>query len=556
MASGEGAQTKNFVSVWKTVLLLLLAKNLCAASGELTVLHTNDMHAHVLGVRDDDTMCSQEDMDLKKCYGGFDRIFGEATRQRSLSKNTVLLDAGDQFQGSLFHVLYRGIASANFMNQIAYDAMTVGNHEFDDGPAGLKQFVTTIRFPIISANIDVSKSPELKNLIKPYTIIERNGKRIGLVGYTTEDTAYLSSPGEKIRFLPIIESVTRAVKELKAKKVDVIVAISHSGLNRDKEVAKKVSGIAAIVCGHSNSLLSNTHKNADGPSPLVVMSPAKEPVLLVSAYAYGKFLGKLKFSYDQKGVPLSWEAEPILLDHTIARVTDMKAEMTKLYQPIAQIRAKHVGNAAVELEGRSCRFEECVFGNLIADAMADFGRNFGARIALMNGGGIRASIPKGPVSQAHLQDVLPFDKTLVFLKLKGSVIRDIIEHGVAYAEDKANDNTGRFLQVSGLKYSFNSKNQRGKRITDISFIDPATGKFEPLSPSKTYEVVTNSYLANGGDNYEYFKQAKERWSVGVELKELLANFLMKSQSQLPKREGRIVNLAQSETPPLQDVTIN
>lgn len=539
------------------IIPLTLAMNAVANEvGELVVLHTNDMHAHLLGVRADDTMCSLNDMDNKECFGGFDRIATEVANQRAHHKNAVLLDAGDQFQGSLFHVLYKGIASANFMNQIGFDAMTVGNHEFDDGPAGLKRFVETIKFPIISANIDVSESPELKGLIKPYTIIEKDGMRIGLVGYTTEDTAFLSSPGQKIKFKPIIPSVKKAVSALKRAKVNVIVAISHSGLNKDKEVASAVSGIAAIVCGHSNSLLSNTQENADGPSPLVVMSPAKKPVLLVSAYAYGKFLGKLKFSFGKDGTPIKWDGEPILLNQAIPRNEAMRTQMQKLYEPIKKVEEKNIGVAPVELEGRSCRFEECIFGNLIADAMFDFGRKFGVKVALMNGGGIRASIPKGPVNLAQLQDVLPFEKTLVFLKLKGSVIREIIEHGVAFAEDKNNDNTGRFLQVAGLKYSFDTKKPQGKRISDVYIVDPQTAVYEPLSMTKMYSVVTNSYLANGGDNYAFFQKAQERWSVGVELKELLAKFMTNSRSQLPKREGRIINLAQIDQPPLQNQVIN
>lgn len=538
------------------VLLLLSVHKLAHAQPhrEIVVLHTNDMHAHVLGVREDDTMCSVLDMYTPACFGGFDRIAAEVAHQRSMHKDALLLDAGDQFQGSLFHTLYKGMASVRFMTQIKVDAMAVGNHEFDDGPDALSRFVDSATFPILSANIDVSKSPALKGKIKPYAIIQRQGLRIGLVGYTTEDTVYLSSPGAQVKFLPIIPSLKKAVAELKKAHVDVIIALSHSGLNRDIEIAKSVSGIAAIICGHSNSLLSNTAKNADGPSPLVVLSPIKQPVLLVGAYAYGKFLGKLKFSFDEHGVPKTWDADPILLDHKKSRDPIITAQMVELYQPIKAVEAKHIGVVAVDLEGQSCRFEECVFGNLVADAMLDAGRPVGARLALMNGGGIRASIPKGRVSLAQLRDVMPFDKTVVFLKLRGSVIRHIIEHGVSFAEDKNNDNTGRFLQVAGLHYRFNSKAPRGKRVHDIFVVDTATKTRVPLEMNRLYPVVTNSYLANGGDNYTHFAEATERWNVDIELKELLATFLARA-SHTPKREGRISNLALIEQPHLQNISV-
>lgn len=269
----------------------------------LEVLHTNDMHAHVFGVMPNDAMCAPAHIDDKNCYGGFDRIATMVDRLRNPKRATLLVDAGDQFQGSMFHQLYQGLAAAQFMNAIGYDAMAVGNHEFDNGPDALAQFASSLRFPLLSANIDAQAHPLLKDKIKPYVIINKPGMRIGIIGYTTEDTRYLSAPGSKIQFLPIIASVKKAVQALQKAKVDVIIAVSHAGLARDKEVAQKVSGIAAIVCGHTNSLLSNLVKNSDGPCPLVVQSPKNEPVLLISAYAYGKYLGRLTFSFDAQGVP-------------------------------------------------------------------------------------------------------------------------------------------------------------------------------------------------------------------------------------------------------------
>lgn len=523
---------------------------------ELVLLHTNDMHARVVGVKANDTMCSFGDREGHDCFGGFDRIYTQVQAERTRHQNVLLLDAGDQFQGTMFHLLYHGLASARFMNRIGYDAMAVGNHEFDNGPGILAEFIKEMKFPLLSANIDVSKSVELKGKIKPYVIMNKNGLRIGLVGYTTEDTAYLSSPGPNVKFLRVIESVKKAVADLKRAKADVIIAISHAGLKKDIEVARSVDGIAAIVCGHTNSLLSNNQKNADGPSPLVVRSPAHHPVLLVSAYAYGKFLGKLWFSFDARGIPLAWQGEPIMLDHKVARDAAIGRDIEKLYQPILDFEKQKVGAVPVDIDGQVCRFEECIFGNLIADSMLEFARKFGVQIAFMNGGGIRASIPKGPVNQAQLKDVLPFEKTLVLLKVKGSVVRQIIEHGVAFVDDRKNDNTGRFLQVAGLKYSFDPRKPRGKRVIDIAVIDASTNKTVPLDLTKIYGVATNNYLVEGGDNFTFFAESGERWSMALELKDLLGAFFQTALSQLPKREGRIVNVAMSQKPPLNISRIN
>lgn len=509
---------------------------------ELVILHTADMHARVLGVKTNDVMCTPSELNDKGCFGGFARIYTRAHIERQKHKSTLLVDAGDQFQGTMFHQLYQGKVSARFMNRIGYDAMAAGNHEFDNGPKILAEFIAELKFPMLSANIDVSQSPELKNKIKPYIILRKNNLRIGIVGYTTEDTAYLANPGPRVKFLSIIPSVRAAVSALKNAKVDVIIALSHAGLARDIEVARSVDGIAAILCGHTNSLLSNVVPASDGPSPLVIKSPNQNPVLLGAPFAFGKYLGRLAFSFDSDGVPRIWDSEPILLDQRVERNKEINEEALKLYQPIIESEKEIVGNAAVDIDGQECRFEECVFGNLITDSMLAFSRKFGVSIAFMNGGGIRASIPKGPINRSQVKEVLPFEKKMVFVKLKGATIMQILEHGVSYAEDKKNDNTGRFLQVSGLKFSYYPDKARGRRIARVEVFDSGLGRYMPLDPLKIYSVATNSYLAQGGDNYTFFAQSSERWSIELELKDLLDTYFKSPFSQLPMRDGRILKL--------------
>lgn len=526
---------------WPLILLMLIVCSIdtqALKTNELVLLHTNDMHAHVIGVKKDDSMCSLKEQDRKDCFGGFDRIYTEVQKQRKLHGNVLVLDAGDQFVGSMFHIVYHGLLSARFMNRIGYDAMAVGNHEFDDGPKALADFAKTIKFPLLSANIDASQSDLLRERIKPYTIIEKNGISIGILGYTTKDTAYLSAPGPTVTFLPIIDSVKKAVLALKKAKVNVIIAVSHAGLKTDIDVASQVDGIAAIICGHSNSLLSNTKKGAAGPSPLVVRSPSNKPVLLVSAYAYGKYLGKLKFSFDQEGYPLAWDGEPILLDHRTVRNQTIKRQIIRYYKPIAQLEQEIVGVSPTYLDGQTCRFQECVLGNLVADVMLNYTASQGTQISFMNGGGLRASIPQGPINRAQIRNVMPSDKTLVVLKLYGSTIKKILEHGVFVAEDMKNDNTGRFLQVAGVKFSFDLAKPPGARIKDIKII----GTKEKIKPHQMYVVVTNSYLAEGGDNYTLFAQGQQRINIDIELKELLENYLKTPLAQLPKLDGRIRRL--------------
>lgn len=529
------------------LLMFAASKTTLAEMRELVILHTNDVHARISGVKRDDSLCQISERVAPDCFGGFDRIMTQVEHERAAHKNVIVVDAGDQFQGTPFHLLYKGMASAILMNMIRYDAMVLGNHEFDNGQEPLHQFASTITFPLISANIDVAKSSILANKIHPYVIKTVSGIRVGILGYTTEDTAHLSNPGAGITFVPTIARVKETVARLKKEKVDVIIAVSHSGLNKDIEVAKNVDGIAAIVCGHSNSLLSNTAKDADGPSPLVIMSPSKKPVLLVSAYAYGKYLGKLKFAFDELGVPTTYEGEPILLDQRVARNQAVMTQIDKLYAPIEVFEKTIVGTIDIEMDYRRCRDSECPFGNLITESMLDYTRAMGTEIALMNGGGIRAPLPKGSISEMQLKNVLPIDKTLVLLKLSGAVIINALEHGVGFAEDMNNDNTGRFLQVSGLRYSFDTQRPRGMRIKHVLVFDKERNVYVPIDPKKTYSVVTNSYLARGGDGYSEFAHHKEQWTVNIELKEMLKTNFEKARANAAINAPRIVNLAQPKT---------
>ena len=161
-------------------------------------------------------------------------------------------------------------------------------------------------------------------------------------------------------------------------------------------------------------------------------------------------------------------------------------------------------------------------------------------MALMNAGGLRASLPQGPINRAHLKETLPFEKKLVLFKLKGSVIRQILEHGVRFAENMRNDNTGRFLQVAGIKYVFDPLQHAGRRILQVQVYDSINNQYKLLEPDKIYGVVSNSYVAQGGDGYGFFRQALERWTLNIELKELLEIYLKSPELQLPKLEGRII----------------
>ncbi|MEP5420837.1 MAG: metallophosphoesterase, partial [Roseibium sp.] len=370
------------------------------ADYSLTILHTNDFHSRIEPINKYDSTCKAEDNAEGKCFGGTARLDTVIKDRRAASNNSILVDGGDQFQGTLFYTYYKGKAAAEFMNQLGYDGMTVGNHEFDDGPEVLRGFMDAVDFPVLMSNADVSKEPKLADVLKPSIVIERGGEKIGLIGLTPQDTDELASPGPNVTFSDPVAAVTREAEKLKADGVNKIIVLSHSGYKVDKMVAAEAPGIDVIVGGHSNTYLSNTSDRAQGPYPTMIDGPDGTPTAVVQAYAYGKFLGELNVTFDDNGVISEAAGEPIIVDGQIAENTEIVARIKELAEPLDEIRQEIVAQAAAPIgaDREVCRSQVCEMGVLVADAMLDRVKDQGVHIAIQNGGGLRASIDQGEVT--------------------------------------------------------------------------------------------------------------------------------------------------------------
>jgi 5'-nucleotidase/UDP-sugar diphosphatase len=537
------------VSIWLITLATLAALLLSvvpvamAQGGEFTlvVLHTNDVHGRVLQFDGFGGTCGEEDAAEGNCFGGVARRAAAIDAIRGEGGNVILVDAGDQFQGTLFYNQYKGEEAQRFMNELGYDAMTIGNHEFDDGPGVLGSFIRGTDFPVVSANVDVSNEPELAGMVESYTVLEVDGEKIGVVGYTTEDTAILSSPGPNVAFNNIEEAVAGVVAELEGMGINKIVALSHAGFGRDREVAAAVDGVDVIVAGHTNTYLSNTDEDAEGPYPVVVDSPSGDPVLIVSDFTWGKYLGRLDVTFDENGVPVAWEGNPITLDASVPEDPEVLAEALALNEPLEGLRNQNIGSAAVDLNGEraSCRFEECNLGNLIADAILWKTAAEGTQIAFQNGGGIRASIPAGDVSLGDVLEVLPFGNTIATFELTGADVWVALENGVSRAENPENEGTGRFAQVAGVRYMWNPNQPVGSRVVSVEVQNP-DGTYSPIDPNTIYGVAANDFNRGGGDDYAVFAEnAIDPYDYGPVLADALAEYITAHSPVAPAVEGRI-----------------
>jgi 5'-nucleotidase len=511
---------------------LTLTSGIAAADYSLTILHTNDFHARFEPISKYDSSCSSEDNTEGKCFGGWARLVSAVKDARARSNNSILVDGGDQFQGTLYYTYYKGKVAAEMMNGLQYDGMTVGNHEFDDGPSVLAGFMDSVGFPIVMSNADVSGEPALAGKLMKSTVIERGGEKIGLIGLTPQDTPDLASPGKNITFTDPSDAVQGEVDKLTAEGVNKIIVLSHSGFVVDKLVAANTTGVDVIVGGHSNTLLSNTQERAVDTYPVMVGNTA-----VVQAYAYGKFLGELNVTFDDEGNLTEAKGEPILIDGQVVEDETIVARVSELGLPLDEIRNKIVAEAAVVINGDSavCRVQECSLGNLIADAMLDRVKNQGVSIAIANSGGIRASIDAGDVTMGEVLTVLPFQNTLSTFEVSGQTVIDALENGVSQVEEIK----GRFPQVAGLQFSWDASVAPNEgRIQAVSVKDGDA--WVAIDPAATYKLVSNNFVRGGGDGYKMFITAENVYDFGPDLAEVLADYMADTGPVKPYTDGRIV----------------
>ena len=526
-----------------SVSAITLSAGAALADYELNILHINDFHSRIESINKFDSTCSAEEEGKNECFGGAARLLTAINQTRDAlkaqGKNVLLLNAGDNFQGSLFYTTYKGTVEAEVLNAMKFDAMTVGNHEFDDSEDGLAGFLDKVQFPVVTANVVASAASKIGDRVKPSIVLEVGGQKIGIVGAVANDTAELATPGPNITIAEDVAKISEQVQKLKGEGVNKIIALTHVGYPRDLEFIAKIPDVDVVVGGHSHTLLSNTDQKAEGPYPTVVDNPGGYKVPVVQAGQYSKYLGDLRVVFDDSGVVKESKGDPILIDSsfkpdeaTLKRIDELKA-------PIEALKSKVVGTSEGAIEGdrKVCRVKECSMGNLVADATLARVKDQGVTIAFANSGGLRSSIDSGDVSMGEVLTVLPFQNTVATFQLKGEDIRAALENGVSQIDDGA----GRFMQVSGMKYSFDRSKPAGSRVTAVEVKEGDA--FVPLDPAKTYTVAANNYVRTGGDGFKVFAtKAINAYDFGPNLEEAVAAYITANSPYKPFTDGRITEV--------------
>jgi 2',3'-cyclic-nucleotide 2'-phosphodiesterase (5'-nucleotidase family) len=500
----------------KILLLLVSAAILmaCAAQHEIRILHVNDFHGFAKAYK---PYGSEEEQ------GGL-AYLAQRVEELRAEKPTLLVAAGDMIQGNNWANLFQGKSSVEAMNAMKFDAVVVGNHEFDFGQAILKERIGEANFPFLGAN--VAGIP----LLKPYVIKNLNGLSIAVIGVVTGDTPTTTHPKNVsgLQFSSPVDTVEKYVRELRSKN-DIIVVLSHIGFSADMELAKKVEGIDVIVGGHSHTKVAK---------PAVV---GKTRIL--QAFEHGKVLGVLDLTVKNGSiVQADSRLEPISPDGKENR--EVGSIVAKYQQQVDSFMDVTVGESLVDLDGVNVRRQETNLGNLITDIIR---KAAGADAAIINGGTIRTSIKKGKIKVSDVYAVVPFDNYIVAIKLTGKQIRETLEHGVSAIEA----GEGRFPQISGIAFTFNRHAQAGSRVKEV-FIGG-----RPVVADKEYTVATNDFLAAGGDGYKAFgnavKSSKDYAVIGGAMKgdklvysnagkwlrDVVIEYIKSRKEISPRVEGRI-----------------
>ena len=510
---------------------------------DLVLVHTNDVHGRIV---------EEKGRDKSTSVVGDAKLATVIENERAKKdQTTVVLDAGDAFQGLPISNSSKGEERAKILNEINYDAMAVGNHEFDFGLDEAKKYKEILKFPLLSANTYVNGA----RLFEASTIIDKDksvkGDEVVVIGVTTPETATKTHPKnvEGVTFKDPIPEVLNVVKEIQAKAkatgddYKTYVVLAHLGVDTTTPDAWRGSTLADEL-SKSPLLKGKRVVVIDGHSHTVESKTYGDNVTYNQTGSYLNNIGKVTLK------PNSLLGTPSLIKASETTNLTPNATVKKL---VDQIKAKYdaenavvvVKNSPVELSGtrENVRVRETNLGNVVADSLYEYGQTgFQNKtdIAVTNGGGLRETIAKDkPITKGSVIAVLPFGNTISQIKVTGQNVLEMFEKslGSILQVDKAGktvldengqsllEPSGGFLHVSGAKVYYDTNLPSGKRVLRVEVKNHDTGAYDKLDLNKTYYLTTNDFLAAGGDGYTMLGGAREE---GPSMDEAFKNYLEKA----------------------------
>lgn len=566
----------------------------------LEILHINDSHSHLDEAQTTlpflTTAQKREQISLS--HGGFARVSALMKKLSVQYKNTIKIHAGDALVGDLYFKMSKGEAEAKLMNTVCFDSFTLGNHEFDNGDSSLLNFLNMLedtndcsqKTKVLSANVNFGDGSALKgnSIIQPYTVIEKQGQKIGLIGVTTAfKTKYSSRPDENTSFYDEVSSVQKYIDELKQQGVDKIIVQSHMGYQQDLAMVKQLRGVDVVIGGDSHSLLANPKikaygLTAEGDYPTQVLNKEGKQVCVGQAWQYAYVVGQLSVTFDANGEVQSCAGRPhILLGDDFKRADPQALPLTArekqmihddihqsqmftvvqpdptaqtVLQPFAVAKVlfgqQKIATAIENLclrrvpgqyrdAYRSALGDICNMNpfnqqhggdmqQLVAEAFLQQGKKyFKADFSLVNGGGVREDIPIGDVTVDKIYRVLAFNNTLVQLNMTGREIKAMLEDAM---QAVINGQTGSYPYTGGLTWHVDFNAPQGQRIRHIKI--KTVEEWQALHNDRHYKLITINFLADGQGSYHTLKTitGDRRIDVGLDYTEAFIDYL----EDLPK----------------------
>ncbi len=480
----------------------------------IAVWHTNDIHGWIAPRPAVTTAAAPG-----RLVGGAAAL-ARVYRQEPLPK--ILLDGGDWFQGTPEGTMTRGKAVADVFNAVPYDAVVVGNHDFDFGEAVLREAVRAIKVPVLGANVYIKATGRRPAYLRPHILKDVGGVTVGVFGLLT--TQMRSLTFEKnfagLEFRREADEAKAAVKELRRQGAAVVIALTHVGLESpdrapfegDQTLAATVPGIDLIVGGHSHTALKDPIRDATYGT------------LIVQAGSYLTMAGRVEVEFDaeKKKVVRSTAKLVDLWIDAVGEDPDVKAVVDARVAAVGQLLEVVVATAATALTHDRKLTVESSLGDWMTDCEREWA---GSDVALMNSGGIRAIMPAGPVTLRTLFNIMPFDNTVVKLRMKGRSLADVLEHGVAGGKG--------MIQVSGVEVVYDAAKPRGERLVR------ATIAGKRLDPGESYSVAAPDFMVRGGDGYGPFASAESRAETGKLLRDVLRECAQRQRQLQTPASGRV-----------------
>lgn len=510
------------------------ASSTATDSIEAVIIHTNDVHGRILE---------------EKGVIGDAKAAAVIEEERSKVENTIVVDAGDAFQGLPISNSTKGEDRANIMNQVGYDAMAVGNHEFDFGMDQAIKYKETLNFPLLSANTYVNGA----RVFEASTIVDKTPTVVGdefvVIGVTTPETAIKTHPKniEGVTFADPITEVNKVIDEVEARALadnrvyNNYIILAHLGVDATTPVEWRGSTLAEALSQNSK-LAGKRVIVIDGHSHTVQSATYGDNVTYNQTGSYLNNIGKVTLKSEQ----LLGEASLISAADTAsvtpdALITELVNEIKVKYE--AENAQVVIENNPVELNGErsNVRVRETNLGNAVTDAIYAYGQTgFSNKtsLAVTNGGGLRATIAKDQlVTKGDIIAVLPFGNIISQITVTGQQIQDMFTKSLSSAlqTDKETgkflldengaplfEASGGFLQISGATVFYDPTLPVKERVLLIGILNPETGKYDDLDLEKTYYLATNDFLAAGGDGYTMLGGAREE---GPSMDSVFADYL-------------------------------